>query len=296
MAAGLREQLQNAEAALAAIPEETTDFASAVRNISRNLQEVSLRQKALAQEGHAYTQALKDLRAGEARQTEKARTLSRVSYSLQWQEIPLSDINGLQELLIQRRNLGNQTATAQNRVQTLEAVPGPSAEVLRVEQHQPRPTDWPAGIASARSKRGGWALPLVSTRVEPGAATTSVRGFCDPHPRNRSRPEPGSVPQRKHCNNGRGPRPSCLRAKERAGTLAEQHLQLNQAVESGAMITMCLKGTWRRSRKSFTPIAAWPRPNSPLILMVCAFRLRGRRERRLPGNRKRQSWRPPWTG
>jgi DNA repair exonuclease SbcCD ATPase subunit len=231
LAAGLREQLQNAQAALAAIPEDTTDFASAVRNISRNLQEVNLRQTTLAQEGHAYTQALKDLRVGEARQTEKARTLSRVNYCLQWQEIPLNEISGLQELLIQRRNLRNETAGAQKRVQTLEAVPAPSDEVLRASNiNRAQLTGLQELHRHAQAAADGhcplcqreWSQPLqqqacedFATRIreteaglnQVGAATQALQKWT------RAQAE---LPA----------------AKQRAGALAEQHLQLNQAVET----------------------------------------------------------------
>jgi exonuclease SbcC len=234
LAAELREQLQNAKAALAAIPEDTTDFANAVRNISRNLQEVNLRQKTLAQEGHAYTQALKDLRAGEARQTEKARTLSRVSYSLQWQEIPLNEINGLQELLIQRRNLSNETASAQNRLQTLEAVPAPSDEVLRasninraqltglqeLHRHAQSAVD---GLCPLCQREWNQALQQQAsedfeTRIRETEAALNQAGAATRALQQWTRAQ-AELPA----------------AKQRAGTLAEQHLQMNQAVE-----------TWRR--------------------------------------------------
>jgi hypothetical protein len=231
LAAGLREQLQNAEAAAAAIPEDTTDYASAVRKFSRNLQEVNLRQKTLAQEGHAYTQALKDLRAGEARQAEKARTLSRVDYSLQWQQIPLSEINGVQELLIQRRNLRNETAGAQKTVQILEAVPAPSDEVLRasninraqltglqeLRRHAQTTVDGHCPLCQREWSQAlhqqtcdDFAIRIRETEAalnQAGAATQGLQQWT------RAQAE---LPA----------------AKQRAGTLAEQHVQLNQAVEA----------------------------------------------------------------
>lgn len=130
----LRENLQETEATLVKTPEDTTNYVGAVQEISCNLQMVGSRQKALAQEAHAYTQAVKDLKAAEVRQMDKVRRISRVNYSFQWQEIPLEEIGDLQELLIQQGAAAKELARAQTKVQALEAVSSPSENVLKASQ------------------------------------------------------------------------------------------------------------------------------------------------------------------
>ena len=224
-------ELQSAEAALAGLPEDTTNYAGVVQQTSRSLQQVGARQKVLAQEAHAYTQAVKDLKTAEAQQEEKTRRLSRVNYSLQWQKIPLQEIAGLQELLIQKAAAAKDLARAQSKVQALEAAPAPSSDVLKASQitrdqltglqelhrHAQGTADGPCPMCLRE-----WSPPERQQRCEKLAANIQETETA------LSQASTATQTYQKWASAQAG----LPAAKEQAKALLEQHLERGHAVEA----------------------------------------------------------------